>query len=51
MPDWGKKKFAPSLIAYYIFLVVTRVYQDGPKVFYELLWVCNVTMVLVIKEE
>ena len=47
LPKWGKTKALPFLIAYYLLMLISRVAKEGPWSFYEMIWVCNVTMVLV----
>ncbi|EGR33613.1 hypothetical protein IMG5_047930 [Ichthyophthirius multifiliis] len=48
LPKWSKKKALPLLVMYLILILSVRLKQNGPHVFYEMAWACNLALITVI---
>lgn len=46
-PVWGRKYLIPFIIGYLILMIITRYSKQGNYALYEMLWGCNLAMVMV----
>ncbi|KAL4494093.1 hypothetical protein ABPG72_016049 [Tetrahymena utriculariae] len=48
LPKWAGDKALPVLVAYLVLMMIVRIKQNGSTSIYEMLWACNLAIVMMI---